>query len=110
MAITTIVRNDSGFPLDFTVQDSDGTAIDLTDSTILFKMAIPFASTNKINSACTITVAADGTCRYVAQSGDFDTNGIYEVELQITYPNESPVRVETANIDKFHVIGDLPTT
>lgn len=107
MAITTLVRNDVGRDVNFTVQDSSGTAIDLTSSTILFKMAIPFASTNKINGSCTIVVAADGTCKYTLQSGDTDTGGVYEAELQITY---SPTDIATAKMDKFHVIVDLPTT
>ena len=103
--VTTVVKGDTGFILTFTVKDIDGTVVDLTDGTPVFKMALPGASTNEATGTCTVTDASNGVCTYTAQSGDFDTEGIYEAEIQVTYTSG---KVITAKLDNFHIIDDLP--
>ncbi len=102
-----IKKGDYGQDLEFTVYESDGTTVvDLTDSTILFKMARHKATANKIESACDLVVAASGTCKYTVQLGDTDTAGVYRAELQITW--SAPAKVLTATVETIKIIADLP--
>lgn len=101
-----IRKGDYGHNLNFTVTESDGTtAVDLTDATIVFKMARHRATTNKIESDCTITVAADGTCYYTLVLGDTDTAGVYRAELQLTWATP---KVLTAKLETIKIVADLP--
>lgn len=85
MADLTIPKGDKGFYLVFTVQDSSGTAYDLTDYTITVKVWKAGDSSNLIvNSAAAILVAASGTCRYSVSATDFTAKGLYRLELELT--------------------------
>lgn len=107
--MVVIKQNDYGQDLEFTVVESDGTtAVDLTSSTIKFKMARHRSTVNKVNSACSITDASAGTCTYTVQSGDTDTAGVYKAELELTW--SSPAKVLTANIESIRIRADLPAT
>jgi hypothetical protein len=81
-----ITQGDYGFDLNFTLTGSDGTALNLTGATsVKFKMALIGTNTNKVNAECTVDVAASGTCHYTMVSGDTDTIGDYNWEIQVTY-------------------------
>jgi len=85
MADLSIPANDKGYYLNFTVQDSTGTAYNLTDYTITLKVW----STNQpgtllTSGACSIVVAASGTCRYLVTATDFTIKGTYSAELELT--------------------------
>jgi hypothetical protein len=106
--VTTVVKNDTSFDLQFTAKNQAGTAVDLTSaSTVYFKMALPRASACKINKACTVSDASNGVCTYTVASTDFNTSGLYEAELKITY---SDGKIMRHKMDDFHVIDDLPST
>lgn len=76
---------DYGYNLSFTVQDNSETAYDLTNYTVTFKAWKQGMSDDPIvDSACTVDSAADGTCHYAVQSGDFDDAGDYLIELELT--------------------------
>jgi hypothetical protein len=99
------LKNDSGFDLNFAIQDSDGEIVNLaTVSSIIFKMKLLNATSTKISSTCTVVTAASGTCSYTIQATDFDTLGNYETELQINYPANEIV---TAKLDDIYITGDL---
>ena len=81
----TIPKSDYGFDIDFTVQDSSGSAYDLTGYTVTLKVWSPgVPGTLLIDDSCTIDDASSGTCHYSVSSGDFDTVGIYHGELELT--------------------------
>ena len=81
----TIPKGDYGYNLNFTVQDADGNAFNLTGYTITLKVWAPnVPGTLKFSGACTIDVAASGTCHYVLVSGNFDTVARYQAELELT--------------------------
>ena len=89
----TIPKDDVGFKLEFTVQDSDGTAVDLTVyTTVTIKMwqaGIP--GTLILSKACS-NKAADGTCDYPIAKADFagaayPAVGQYLAELELTMTN-----------------------
>lgn len=103
---TTLKRNDSGFYIDFLVKYADNTPIDLTGSTIVFKMAAVGSATNKVSGSCTIVSAEAGTCKYLFATNDLNTAGRYKAELQITWA--SPAKVLTADLDEIIVEPDLP--
>lgn len=110
MTITELIRNDKLFDLDFTITDSDGSAVDLTGSLITFKMALQGATTSKVSSSSvTIIGATSGTCTYTVQAGDLDTVGLYNAELQIRYSTTTTdAKTITASLDNIKVIEDLP--
>jgi len=86
MADLTISKDDYGFDINFTVVESDGTtARSLSGKTVTFKAwdkRAPFTSV--ASGACTVDVAASGTCHYTVQDGDFDTVGNFTYELELT--------------------------
>jgi len=86
----TIPKGDEGFKLEFTVQYSDGTAVDLTTYVaVTIKMWAPgIPGTLLLDKACT-NLAADGTCDYTVATADFTgaaypAVGRYLAELELT--------------------------
>ena len=105
--VTTVVRNDTGFDLQFTAKNHAGVAVDLTNvSSVYFKMSLPRATPCKINKTCTISDAENGICTYTVASTDFDTSGLYKAELKITYTGGKVMRYK---MEDFYVIDDLPS-
>ncbi len=85
MADLTVKVGDKGYYLNFTVQDSTGTAYTLTGYTITFKVwKADNPGTLWLSGACSIVVAASGTCRYLTTATDFPTAGDYVWELELT--------------------------
>jgi len=78
-----IPKGTYGIALNFTVYNNDGTAHDLTDLTVTLKVWKAGQSL-LVNSACSLDVAASGTCHYTIVDGDFDTAGRYLWELELT--------------------------
>ena len=86
----TIPKGDEGFKLEFTVQDSGGTGVDLTTYVAVhIKMWAPgIPGTLLLNKACANT-AGDGTCDYTVAIADFagaayPAVGRYLAELELT--------------------------
>lgn len=89
-------EGDYGYDLQFTVTDVDGDAFNLTGATVSFRMAKPTDSSLVVDSECTLdNDPTSGRCNYTVTSGDFDTEGYYEAELQIDVAN------------KLYTIGDI---
>lgn len=81
-----VVQNDKLYDINFTLQDSNGTAIDLTNATLKFKAQKQGgASTLKVDSAMSIVQASAGTCKYTVQATDFDEVGHYYAEIEVTF-------------------------
>ena len=83
MADITIAQSDKGFYLNFTINDSAGTAYALSGYTIKLKVWLA-GSTATVTGTCEIVVAASGTCRYLVIATDFVTAGIYQAEIELT--------------------------
>ncbi len=99
------VKDDSGFDITFTVDDSSGEDVSLASiSSVILKMKKIGALSTTIFGACTVTSATIGQCTYSVQAGDFDTLGNYETELQLTYPAN---RIITAKLADIFITGDL---
>jgi len=69
-----------------TLRNADGTAISLANASgVRFHMRRKGAKELLVGAACTILDAANGRIEYTWQEGDFDSQGTYEGEFQITY-------------------------
>jgi hypothetical protein len=109
MAVTYLVQNDDKPDLIFTITDSGGSAVDLSGSTVDFHFTEQGTSTlkNAGHTTCTLTDAANGVCKYEWGSGDLDTVGIFEGEVQVTYAS-SKVQTVYAKFD-FEIRDELDT-
>src|SRR5689334_18384533 len=88
-----VVEDNTAPPLRITLQ-RDGTAIDLTNSTVdLYLKRKGGAITNGGHTACTITNAAAGIVTYAPQAADFADYGTYEGEAKITYGDGTVERI-----------------
>jgi len=85
MADITIAQNDKGFYLTFTINDSDGSAYNLTGFTIKFKVWKANDADNLVvNGTCEIVSAVAGTCKYLVTATDFTEIEYYYGELELT--------------------------
>ena len=85
MADLAVRKGDYGYYLNFTVQDSDGVAYNLTGYTIKLKVwAAGSPGTLVVDGACPIVNAANGTCRYLVTNTSFAIAGDYVFELELT--------------------------
>ena len=100
-----LARDDVGVEIDFTINDKDGTAIDISGLTITFKMSKERATTNKVSSSCTITDGASGECTYTFSSGDLDTYGDYIAELEVNFGGGV---IKTTERFRVKVVKDAP--
>lgn len=84
--LLTLVQNDYGYDLSFTVKDALGTAIDLTGSSISF--ICQNVSDNAIQFTGTMSIVApstNGNCKYTVQSTDFTIVGSYTAQIVLNY-------------------------
>jgi len=80
----SIPCGDYGYNLAFTCYDKSGDVYILTGYTIHFLVwTYDVPATLIVDGTGTITSAVDGKCAYTIVSGDFDTEGEYEAELQL---------------------------
>jgi hypothetical protein len=104
--VIVLTRGDMGFDLLFQLVQSDGkTPVDISTATVVFKMMPGGGSSCKIDKTCTITDGPNGKCKYTIQSGDLDTVGLYQAELQATFSSSKRL---TADLDNIEVKADLP--
>ena len=97
MADLTVAKGDFGFYLNFTVQNSDGTAFNLTGYVVTINVwqDVPRPAA-LFTGNCPHVVAASGTCRYLVVTGDFPTKGAYRLELELT---QAGVNISTRPYD-----------
>jgi len=76
-----VTQESFGYEINFTVT-SGGSAKNLTGYTVTWKIWNDDGLL--LSEACTLVVAADGTCKYTVQDGDFDDLESYEWLLQLT--------------------------
>jgi hypothetical protein len=87
-------KGNYGHDVNFTVTQG-GAAKNLTGYTVTWKVWNDDGL--HLAEACTLVVAADGTCKYTVQDGDFDDEAAYEWELELTKSGEK-VDTETYSL------------
>ena len=82
-----VVQGDKNYSLKFTLEDSNGVAIDLTSATsILFVVQKVGASAIKFSGSMTKgSPATNGQVTYVVQANDFDQSGLYYAQVRVVY-------------------------
>ena len=89
LSTLTVATGDFGYTIPFVVQDSTGTALNISTYTVTLKAWLPATPTVfVINDATTQDVPASGTCHYVTVDGDLATAGIYLAQLVLTKAGE----------------------
>jgi len=100
-----IVKDDFGYNLDFTFNDTAGDAVDITGLVITLKARALGSTTTFLTKTCTIDTAASGTCHYTVADGDFNTVGLFEYELEAS---SSTTKLITApGVEKIKVIDSI---
>jgi hypothetical protein len=86
----TIVQSDYGYQIPFTLEDGNGTAVNLSGATLALKVqsAQDPSATLALTGSMTIDVAASGTCHYTVASGDFPNPGTFLIQITATYSTE----------------------
>jgi hypothetical protein len=85
MPLLELIRNDKGYDIEFTVLDADEDPVNLTSSTISFKVRKWNDSYAKFVGTCVITDALAGKCKYTVTATDFDAVGKYKAEIEVVW-------------------------
>jgi hypothetical protein len=100
-----VIKGDKAYEINFTLQDFNGVAVNLTGATLKLKVQKPGAAALKFTGDMTIVSAAAGTCKYTVAEGNFDTAGAYDAEIEATFANG---QVITYSDIVIKVKSDLP--
>ena len=100
-----MIKSDKGYDLNFTLQKSDGTALNLTGATLKLKVQEHNASAVKFSGDMVIVVAANGTCKYTVAATDFDEAGKFYGEIEVTYGTS---QILTFTDILIEVLSELP--
>jgi len=85
MADLTVIKGKYGYNINLTIQNADASVFVLTGYTITFKQWVEHSPGNLLLSgACTIDVAASGTCHYAVVAGNFGRAGIFKGIIELT--------------------------
>jgi len=85
----------------------NGTAFDLTGSTVVFRMRAEGSSTLKVDASATVVAAASGEVRYDWVSADVDTAGDYLGWWRVTLPT---TKVQESAEFQVEVVSHAPTS
>ena len=84
MTEITLVKDDKGYDLQFTLLNYDRSAFDLTSQTVYFKAQMTGSTEVTVNGLMTIVgTATDGICKYTVQDGDFPIVGDYYASIVV---------------------------
>lgn len=101
-------RNDTYPPLETTLTDADGLAVNLAGSTVAFIMRSTGDSSVKVQSAMAfVTDGTDGKVEYEWQAADTDEAGLFLAEYQVIYGSGEKQTFPTVGYDKVLIYGDL---
>jgi hypothetical protein len=85
----TIVQNDYGYLIPFTLLDSNGDPVNLSLGTLSFKVQSaqdPDDALVSLNGFMVIDNAAAGTCHYEVASSDFPNPGTFLTMIVVSWP------------------------
>lgn len=109
MSTFTIKQNDLSPSIQTQLLDGAGDPVDITGNlgvTFHMRLAVdPF--TVVIDEAATVVDAATGTVRYDWQSGDTDTNAVYQAEFEVIYADSKPETFPNDSYITVTVVDDI---
>ncbi len=105
--ITRIKQNDTAPAFSATLLDSAGNAVNLSGATGLFLLKHTRTRELKVSSAIVIVSAVAGTVRYDWVTGDTDTPGDYDAEVQITFSDTTIETFPNGDYHRLIVLKDL---
>tara|TARA_R110000824_G_scaffold202836_1_gene387040 strand:- start:267 stop:587 length:321 start_codon:yes stop_codon:yes gene_type:complete len=90
-----------------TLKASDGTIIDLSNSTVLFEMKLTSRTDVTISAAAQIIDPDAGTVRYVWSATDTQHAGWYKAEFKVTYQDSTIETFPNENFFWVNVYEDI---
>lgn len=106
-----IKQGDLGPSLEFTCQDATGAAVLIQGYTITFIMRSQKTGVVKVSALAENlddgTTLLRGKGRYDWQSGDTDTPGLYDCEVQVMFPGSKPQTFPNGGYKVVRVWDDL---
>lgn len=88
MGTTYLVRGDTT-PVEFTVVDAAGQAVDLTGATVRFALRSQRSGLVDVDAACVITDEAAGVCEWRRLASEPSVAGSFEGDLEVTHGDGS---------------------
>lgn len=84
MTTIEVTAGDVGYDINFTLQDANGSAFDLSGATLTFRAQLEGSTTAGVSGSGTVVGAEAGTCKYTPTGTDFATAGRYYAEVEVT--------------------------
>jgi hypothetical protein len=85
----SVVQDDYGYSLPFTLQDNAGNVVDLTSATsVKFNCQLDSDYPQQFDNNMVVTSAAAGQCKYVVVQTDFPTAGVWNAQIVVSYTGE----------------------
>ena len=110
MASIVYIKKGDRYPLlAATLTLEDGTAINLTGGSVIFRMSTQHGQ-NLVNTAATVVSATDGTVRYDWASGDTDVVGKFRGEFVATLSSGRVVTVPNFEYIDIRIQDSVPTS
>jgi hypothetical protein len=108
-AVHTRKAGDDETPIEYTLRDRSGNAIDVSSVTAIRIYADAPDGTSELSGASLTTVnsGADGLVSYDVQSGDFAATGDYAVDFEIEYGDGSTQIVPHDGVEKLTVVDQI---
>ncbi len=109
MIIINVFKSDKLYDINFTLQDANGAAFDLTgNSAINLKVQKQGVDTLKFTGAMAVVgLATAGTVKYTVQATDLDDVGQYYAEIEVNFTGG---KVVTFGDIVINVKPELPRT
>ena len=104
---STIKQNDTSPPFTATLRDGDGEVVDISGATVKFLMRNRLTRALKVDGVASVVSGSGGTISYTWASGDTDTPGTYEVEIEITFSDETVATWPSDGYHELSVLDDL---
>ena len=104
MGIVRVKRDDYGIDLTYTVTDDEGNALNISDaSSVVLKVGRYDKTTTLSKTMSFVSDGSDGQVKVSFASGDLDSDGYYDAEIQVNYSDGR----RTTKTFTLHVLPDL---
>lgn len=102
MTTTFYIKEDDTAPtLQATLKNPDGSAVDLSASSVDIRVAGARGGPNVVNEDVTVAEPSEGVIQYTFSDDDLDDSGRYRVEFEVTYGTGN---VETYPNKGYHTL------